>query len=1075
MLRLFAKEKIITFILVVALVTTIMPTKSVMAEGEVNADTGNTTTTTITGQCGEKAYFEFSGDGVLRITGEGEIDTQTYTDLIDADIADKVIRIAMESGITSIAAEAFMGYTALEKVDFSWKTTSIREKAFADCTSLKSAIIPKTVTSIANYAFKNCTSIDTVYLLSKECIVEEYSFEGCNSIKTLLSFVTGESDNNSSFPSTWPDSLETIYSMSGDYGADYASKNNITHISETNPSYNGNNQVYKNLYVTFTDGLRVVYGEGTVSEIPWSYTGSDIVKKLVLVYGIEAIDESAYSAYSVLESVDIPETVTSIGDGAFSSCTNLKEIVLPSSLKIIGCAAFAYCSSIEEINIPDGIIEIDNSVFKDCSALTNIYIPDSVTTIDNYALWGCSALTEISTPDSVISIGDSVFYNCTALTDIHLSDNLETIGVQAFYGCESMVSLRIPNKVNSIGSGAFRKCSSLTEIEIPNNVTSLSSYTFYECGKLSKVVLPDSITSIGSYSFYNCTSLENIDLPDSLETISSYMFKGCTSLATIEIPGSVTSIETQAFKGCTGLLEVKISSGVTTIGNSAFSGCTGLTEIDIPSSVTSMGQAAFSGCTNLTTMKIRNTEVTLLSYVMPENLETICGYAESTAETYASENGITFIDLDATEDPTPEETTEDIATEEITTTEIVTSEPETTTEIVITEPETTTAYDFDFSEVILPEEDGWGEISIDENVAEDGVSYYIPSDNGIVTSVCEIKSSGADISSLEGSDCTVTDPAYGFSVDGEVTGVWVNGKQISDAENVYIYNSTIVLSLNVFYLGDNTEEVFYVTYSDAEGNYYTYPITVSKKNEETSTDENITNETTTTEDKITEETTTNYKPEETTKAQVETTTASSEQQNVVMKKAKIKKLKEKNYKSVKITWQKVEGAAFYEVYRANKKKGTYESIKVLTGTKFVDKTVKAGKKYFYKIKAVSSDSASTLSDAKKIKVKGTPNKPSIKVSKSKIAWKIEWGIIKDNSKGIEIHMKNGTGKYKKFVCINVTTKLKKSKKKKGVTGISSSINTLQSGLTYKFKARTYAMVKGRKVYSKWSKIQTLKK
>ena len=57
------------------------------------------------------------------------------------------------------------------------------------------------------------------------------------------------------------------------------------------------------------------------------------------------------------------------------------------------------------------------------------------------------------------------------------------------------------------------------------------------------------------------------------------------------------------------------------------------------------------------------------------------------------------------------------------------------------------------------------------------------------------------------------------------------------------------------------------------------------------------------------------------------------------------------------------------------------------------------------------------------------NRPKIKIKKKSKKWQIYWGIISDKSSGIEVYMRNGHGKYKKFRKINTTKKLKKSKNK----------------------------------------------
>lgn len=54
-------------------------------------------------------------------------------------------------------------------------------------------------------------------------------------------------------------------------------------------------------------------------------------------------------------------------------------------------------------------------------------------------------------------------------------------------------------------------------------------------------------------------------------------------------------------------------------------------------------------------------------------------------------------------------------------------------------------------------------------------------------------------------------------------------------------------------------------------------------------------------------------------------------------------------KKLNIKWKKVKGAKKYMVYRSTSKKGKYKKIATVSGTKYIDKGVKKGKKYYYKI------------------------------------------------------------------------------------------------------------------------------
>ena len=72
----------------------------------------------------------------------------------------------------------------------------------------------------------------------------------------------------------------------------------------------------------------------------------------------------------------------------------------------------------------------------------------------------------------------------------------------------------------------------------------------------------------------------------------------------------------------------------------------------------------------------------------------------------------------------------------------------------------------------------------------------------------------------------------------------------------------------------------------------------------------------------------------------------------------------------KVTWKKVTNADKYYVYRATSKSGKYTKVKTTTAKAYTDTKAKAGKTYYYKVKAVStktSDANSAFSAVKSCK------------------------------------------------------------------------------------------------------------
>ncbi len=235
------------------------------------------------------------------------------------------------------------------------------------------------------------------------------------------------------------------------------------------------------------------------------------------------------------------------------------------------------------------------------STLKKAIIESKVHSVSNNSFYGCAALTELVISSGVNSVDDYAFSNCTSLESVIISDGLTSIGENAFSSCTSLRNLTIPNSVTSIGNGAFWDCSSLNTVRLSSNIKAINARTFYSCTSLESIEIPVGITSIGSEAFFNCTALKNIDLPN-----------------------SITAIGDNAFSS-TGLTEIVIPEGVTTIERRMFYDCPSLSKIVIPRSVTSIEDNVFYMC---------------------KNLNSIHGYSNTFAETWANSNGYTFVAID---------------------------------------------------------------------------------------------------------------------------------------------------------------------------------------------------------------------------------------------------------------------------------------------------------------------------------------------------------------------------------------------------------------------------------------------
>jgi len=93
---------------------------------------------------------------------------------------------------------------------------------------------------------------------------------------------------------------------------------------------------------------------------------------------------------------------------------------LSSGLSEIGWGAFSFYSQLATINLPESLKTIAGSAFFECRSLESVTLPDVLTTIDAYAFSYCLELKSITIPGSVTTIGEGVLGDCLAMTDVYV-------------------------------------------------------------------------------------------------------------------------------------------------------------------------------------------------------------------------------------------------------------------------------------------------------------------------------------------------------------------------------------------------------------------------------------------------------------------------------------------------------------------------------------------------------------------------------------------------------------------------------------------------------------------------------
>lgn len=588
-------------------------------------------------QVGDNAYAQIS-DGVLTISGSGELYSYDSSGSYKwSGYTNRVKKIIIEDGITSIPNYAFQNMSTVASVEIPNSVTSIGDSAFYYCNSLKSIHIPDGVTTIGMRAFFGCRSLQSVYIPNTVEEIKPIAFYGCYTLQSAV----------------LPDSVTSL-------GAKVFGQC-MTMKSAKIPD--GITSIQEDMFYACYN-LESCNIPGSVTEIgPGAFENCKSLKSIDIPNSVTSIGDSAFWGNVSLKSVQIPNSVTSIGASAFNVCRGLQSVTIPNSITSMGAKIFSGCSALKSVQIADGLTFIGDEMFSTCTALQSIDIPDSVTSIGEKAFMNCNALS-ITLPDSIESISHTAFQNVPGKKISYSLDNAACAAASAEaaaqYGAEyewsgyrvvrvdvsmdywladgnttivlskngdgvmrilaptagslpsyssadrylwsdwksSIRKIVIEDGITNIPDFAFEGMVNLTSIEIPDSVTTVGQYAFNGCSALESIVLPDGVTEIRQNTFSGCTNLKDVFVPEGVQSIGNMAFNGCSKLKGFTIPDSVTTIGSNAFEYCSALENVYIPEGVISIGDSAFKE-TALISIDIPNSATTLGADICSGCSKL--------------------------------------------------------------------------------------------------------------------------------------------------------------------------------------------------------------------------------------------------------------------------------------------------------------------------------------------------------------------------------------------------------------------------------------------------------------------------------------------
>ena len=277
---------------------------------------------------------------------------------------------------------------------------------------------------------------------------------------------------------------------------------------------------------------------------------------------IRVLGENALKNKTRLESVTLPDTLIAVESSALSGCSGLQSVKGGKNVKNLGDSCFKDCPALTDFgNLTDSVCNICNGAFENTGwyhdqpdgpvyfgtiaytykgtipANTVIALKPGTTAVSGGYIFehelrywekeDVKNVIAIVLPDSVRCVGDNAFANCENLKSIDLG-SVQYIDDLAFnaHACEAIV---LPDTVRYVGDNAFSS-TSLKAIHLNNGLRVLEEGAFFSYGAGKGVTIPSSVTYLGP----KCLGYYPLDPDDpfgGIETIPNFVIYGSSGTA----------------------------------------------------------------------------------------------------------------------------------------------------------------------------------------------------------------------------------------------------------------------------------------------------------------------------------------------------------------------------------------------------------------------------------------------------------------------------------------------------------------------------------------------------------------
>ncbi len=361
-------------------------------------------------------------------------------------MCENISKIKMPDTVTSIGFAAFYGCSSLTDINISKSLTWLGERVFSN-SGITEATLPKTLEECESgyenldYTgydgpFSDCANLKTVIFEEGTTKIAPRVLAGCKSVTTV----------------SIPETVTSIGSKA------FGMCTNLTSIqfSETLDTIE---------FAAFYGDLsleNIVLPDSVTGMGTSVFASCTSLKTVVLPNTRKNIMEKTFDGCVSLEKIVFPSTVTTVQAGAFRNCSSLKEVIMNDGLLTIEKNAFENCDGLTSIYVPNSVTSMGSSVFYDCDALTEVTLSNNLTSFGTSLFYDCDTLTNVTLGTGLTSLPASTFEHCDALETVDLPYRTASIGNNAFKDCVKFTSVTIPRATTSIASNAFSYPAKLT-------------------------------------------------------------------------------------------------------------------------------------------------------------------------------------------------------------------------------------------------------------------------------------------------------------------------------------------------------------------------------------------------------------------------------------------------------------------------------------------------------------------------------------------------------------------------------------------------------------------------------------